>query len=185
MSEENVEIVRQPISLGAHSRRRLEERLALRFPRVLALGANAAWRFRPSSRLRRALLRHSVRLGFEASNRGDHEATFILYHADCESIVPAQLASLGEPGTRGREERIRWQRRWSAEWGEFRFEPKEVIDLGDRQLVVGHIRGSGSSSGAAVDSEWAALFTSSAGRVFREQVFLDHGEALEAAGLSE
>ena len=185
MSEENVEIVRQPIELAAHSRRRLEERFALRYPGVFALGARMAWRLHPRSSLRRALLRRSVRLGFEAANRGDHEATFLLYHPDCESTFASQLATLGERGTRGRDERRRWQERWRAEWGEFRFEPDEVIDLEDRQLVVGRISGSGLSSGAAVDSEWAALFTSSAGRVIREQIFVDHAEALEAAGLSE
>ena len=60
-----------------------------------------------------------------------------------------------------------------------------MIDLGDRVLVVGRVKGSGLSSGAAVDSEWADLFTVSAGRVIREQVFFDHAEGLEAAGVSE
>jgi hypothetical protein len=32
MPQENVEIVRQPIVIGARSRRRLEERISLRFP---------------------------------------------------------------------------------------------------------------------------------------------------------
>jgi hypothetical protein len=37
MSQENVEIVRQPITVRARSHRRLEQRLALRFPRLLTL----------------------------------------------------------------------------------------------------------------------------------------------------
>ena len=185
MSQENVEIVRQPVAVGTRSRRRLEERLALRFPRLFALAARGVWRLPPHSRLRRALIGRAIRLGYEAANRADHDATFLLYHPDCESIVPSQLAALGEPGARGREERIRWQKKWRAEWGEFRFEPDEVIDLGDRQLVVGHIRGSGLASGVSVESEWAVLFNSAAGRVIREQIFADHREALEAAGLSE
>jgi hypothetical protein len=36
-----------------------------------------------------------------------------------------------------------------------------------------------------VDNEFAEIFTSSAGRVVREQAFFNHGEALEAAGLRE
>ena len=187
MSEENVEVVRQPIAVRAHSRRRLEERMALRFPSVLALLARAGWRLPPRSRLRQVLIRRYVRLGFEATNRGDYEAANALNHPDVEAIWPPRLATIGvEPGTRGREERVRFQRRWSTEWGEFRFEPEELIDFGDgRLLTVGRITGSGLSSGAAFDSDWAVLHTVSAGRVIREQVFLDHGEALEAAGLSE
>jgi hypothetical protein len=58
-------------------------------------------------------------------------------------------------------------------------------DLGDRFLVIGHIRSSGLSSGAAIDSDFANLFTLSAGRIIREQVFFNRAEALEAAGLRE
>jgi ketosteroid isomerase-like protein len=77
------------------------------------------------------------------------------------------------------------QRRWIDEWGVFRFEPDELIDLGDRLLMVGRMKGSGLSSGAVTTNEWALLVTVSAGRVIREQVFFDHAHALEAAGLQE
>ena len=116
--------------------------------------------------------------GFEPR---DHEATFIRYDPGCESTFAPQLASLGESGTRRREDRIEWQRQWESEWGEFRFEPEKVIDLGGRQLVSAHSR-QRFEQGAAVDSEWAALFTSSAGRVIREQVFIDHAERSRPPG---
>jgi hypothetical protein len=54
-----------------------------------------------------------------------------------------------------------------------------------RVLVLGRLKGSGLSSGAAIDNEWADLDTFSAGRVIRRQIFLDHAEGLEAAGLRE
>ena len=76
MSQENVEIVRQPITLRAHTRRRLEERLALRFPGAVILLVRAVWRLPPRSRLRQAYLRRAVQLGFEALNRDDVEAAF-------------------------------------------------------------------------------------------------------------
>lgn len=65
-----------------------------------------------------------------------------------------------------------------------RFEPEEMLDLGDRLLFVGRVKGSGISSGAGFESDWAVLLTISAGRVIREQPFFDRREALEAAGLS-
>jgi ketosteroid isomerase-like protein len=185
MSEENV-VVRQSMAVKPQSqRRRLEERLVGRFPRVFAFLARAAWRLSPRSRLRQVLLRRTMRLCFEATNRGD-VWPFALYHPNCESIFPPQIATLGvESGTHDLEERVRFQRRWYAEWGGFRLEPEELIDLGDGVLMIGRVKGSGLSSGAGFDSEWGVLFTVSGGQVIREQVFLDHGEALKAAGLSE
>jgi ketosteroid isomerase-like protein len=186
MSQENVEVVRQAIAVRAQSRRRMEERLGLRFPRALAFLARAFWRLPPRSRLRQAIIRRAVRLGTEATNRGDYEATFTLFHPDIELAPAPEQVGLGQdPLYRGPEERLRFQRRWHAEWGEFRFEPEEVIDLGDRLLLVGRIKGSGLSSGAGFDRAWATLFTVSGGRVIREQAFLDHAAALEAAGVSE
>jgi ketosteroid isomerase-like protein len=127
-----------------------------------------------------------VQLAYEATNRGDYEAAFGLYHLDVELMVPPQFTALGfDTRYRGRQDRIDFQRRWTAEWGEVRFEPEEVIDLGARVLVIARMTGSGFGSGVAVDNEWATLITISAGRVIREQDFVDHGEALEAVGLRE
>jgi hypothetical protein len=60
-----------------------------------------------------------------------------------------------------------------------------LIDLGDRLLILGRVKGSGLRSGAPFDDQWANLLTISAGRVIREQPFFSHHEALDAAGLSE
>lgn len=184
MAGKNREVVRQPLAVAARSRRRIDERLGLRFPRALAFLARMGLRLPPRSRLRQALVRRVVQLGYEATNREDYEAVFMLYHPNVEHTTPPLFAGLGnESVTHGREERVRFQRRWSAEWGEVRFEPEEVVDLGGRVLVVGRVKGSGLRSGASVENEWAQLFTLSAGRVIREQAFIDHGEAFEAAGL--
>ena len=156
----------------------------MRFPGALTFLARTVLRLPPRSRLRQALVRRIVQLGYEATNREDYEAVFMLYHPDVEHTTPPLFAGLGnESVTRGREERVRFQRRWAAEWGEVRFEPEEVVDLGDRVLVVGRVKGSGLRSGASVENEWAQLFTLSAGRVIREQAFIDRGEGFEAAGL--
>jgi ketosteroid isomerase-like protein len=176
-----------PLAVKADSHRRLEERLRLRVPRVFALWGRAVLRLPPRSRLRQTLLRRSMRLALEAYNRKDLDAAYMTYHPDSETIFPQQLVAVGfDLVTRGREARLSAQGRWHAEWGEFRFAPDEGIDLGDgRFLVVGRIKGSGLSSGAGVDNDWALLVTTSAGQVTREQVFFDRSEAFGAAGLSE
>jgi ketosteroid isomerase-like protein len=185
MSEERVEVVCTPMATTIHSRRRLEERLALRFPRLLDFFARTIWQL-PKSRLRRALIRRWVRTSWEAFNRGDLEATFLLYHSDCQSTFPSEMVTVGlEPGTYDRDERILFQQRVIDEWDEIRFEPSQLIDFGDRLLSMGHMRFKGLSSGVPVDTEWVAMVTTLDGRVIREQIFLDHAQALKAAGLSE
>ena len=182
-----MEIVRQPLTVAPHPRRRLEERLGLRFPGVLTLLNRLVWRLPPRSRLREAVLRRAVQLGLEASNRGDFEAAFALYDSQVKLITEPRLTELGfDRVYRGREERVRFQQRWAAEWGDFQFAPEELVDLGDgRVFVSGRILGSGLSSGAGFDSDWAVLFVVYAGRVIREQFFFSRAEALEAVGLRE
>jgi len=174
--------------VAPHARRRLEERAGLRFPGVLALLARLVLRLPPSSRLRQEAIRRAVQAGLEANNRRDFEAAYALYDPQVELVTEPRLTTLGfDRVYSGREERIRFQQRWTAEWGDFQFAPEELVDLGDgRVLVSGHIVGSGLSSGAAFDTYWAYITTtSSAGRVIREQFFFDRREALEAAGLTE
>jgi len=185
MPQENIEVVRQPLGMAAHSRRH-----ALRFPRAVALLARAGWRIYvvlpPRSRLRRAVLRRYIQHGFEATNRQDFETAFGLYHPDVESLLPAPMVALGfEPVYRGRAARIDAQRRWVAEWEDLRFELEELIDLGDRVLVVTRMKGSGLSSGASAEVDCVFIYTLSAGRAIREEVFFDRAEALRAVGLPE
>lgn len=184
MSGEEPKVVRQQITLSAHSHRTLEERISLRFPALVSFVTRAIWRLPPRSWARRAFLLRAAQSGFDATNRGDFEAGFLLYHPDIELVTPPNLVGIGfHPLYRGREARFDFQRRWTAEWGEMRFEPDEMLDLGDRLLFVGRIRGSGVSSGAAFESEWAVLYGLSAGRLIREQPFFDLREAREAAGV--
>ena len=151
MSQKKVDAVRQPLGLTTHSRRRLVERLGLRFPDALAFVAAVAWRLPARSRLRQAVVRRAMRLSIEAANRGDYAAAFALLHPDCESTLPPQAVAVGEPGTHGPDERADFERRWHAEWGEMRYVPEELIHLGDRVLLVGRITGSGRGSGAPAD----------------------------------
>lgn len=185
MPHESREPVRQPVAVRAASERRLAERFALRFPHAAASLLGLLLRLPPASRLRRSALRHFLRQGVEALNRGDFEAVFWLWHRDCE-FVPSAVGALGLEGTSGRAERIRFQERWVADWGGFRFEPEELIDLGDdrRFMWVGRTTGSGLTSGASVDSECAVLLTVDDGWVVREEVYLDRAHALAAAGLT-
>jgi ketosteroid isomerase-like protein len=184
MSQENV---RMPIALKGRSTRGLEERLALRFPRLTAMIARAIWRLPRHSRLRQTLIRRVVVLGWEAMNRADLDFGLALYHEDVESIFDPRAVTLGMENSRGREaRRRRLIEFWYADVSEIRFDPDELIDLGnDRVLVIGRMTGTGRRSGAPFEIEWANLWTISDGLVIRDEQFADRAKALEAAGLRE
>jgi ketosteroid isomerase-like protein len=186
MSGEKVKVVRRPMRATARAHRSPEERLGLRFPRLLAFAARLVWR-QPVRTLRRAATRRSLRLAWEAFNRGDYEATFMLYGADTESVGADVWGTIGaEMRTRGRADRIAYQRTILEEWEALRFEPEETIEVGgDRLVSVGRMAGRGRASGATVDTPWAVVLAIEDGTVSREAIFVDRDEALEAAGLSE
>jgi ketosteroid isomerase-like protein len=188
MSRETNGVVRQRVGMKPRGQRSLEERLRLKFPGAMARLTALIFRLPARSAVRRAVVRRSVLQGVAAANRGDYEAAFAAVGESCETTFPAALATVGVESVMraGRSARIDVERRWRADWGEFRFVPEEVMDLGDdRVMVVGHIGAIGLGSGVALDTEWAALYELDGGEVVREQIFLDREEALEAAGLRE
>jgi ketosteroid isomerase-like protein len=188
VSQENVEIVRQPIRISDGSHRRLEERIAVRFPNLAVAVFRAVSRLPARSRVRGLLLSRTVRMGVEATNRGDYEVAFLLFHPDMEYLAPTGTVVLGTFPERlqGRRERIQFERGWRRDWGEFRYEPEELIDLTDRLLLLGRMIGSERRSGAAMDVEWAGIYTISRGQVIREEIlFDDNAGALKAVGREE
>ena len=85
---------------------------------------------------------------------------------------------------------IQGMRRMLAEshevWEEFRMEPDELVDAGDRVVAIGRWVGRGAGSGVEVQLPVADVFTLHDGRIVRSEIgFTDRAEALEAAGLSE
>jgi len=181
MSEE---IIREPLRLGpAASRRNLQDRLTLRFPRIATLVTRIILRLPPRSRLRRALMRRTVASTWQALNRGDLAVTFAFYGPDVVSEYDPRLVSVGFANTSGRQARVELQQEALAGL-DLRFESAELVYVGRSQLLsLGRMTGSGRSSGAEFDNDWAALVTFAGGRVVREEIFLDHAEALRAAGL--
>jgi ketosteroid isomerase-like protein len=170
----------------ARAHRSLEERIGLRFPRLLVYAARVTWR-QPSRRLRWAAARRALKLGWESFNRDDYEATFMLYRSDTESVGADVWGTIGaDMHTRGRADRLAYQRMLRADWKTLRFEPEEVIQVGEDRLVsVGRMTGLGRASGATVDTPWAVVIAIEEGLVRREEIFLDRDTALEAASLRD
>ena len=112
------------------------------------------------------------------------------YHPDVEFEQAAVGGGHGELGFQasyqGHEGFRKFQSDWHSHWAEIRYEPQELIDLGDRILLLlqGTVRGE--ASGASVTQPMAIVATfNERGKVIREQRFFDHLEALAAVGLAE
>jgi ketosteroid isomerase-like protein len=72
-----------------------------------------------------------------------------------------------------------------AAWEYFQIHPRELREHAAGILVLGHLEGRGSGSGAAVESPLGMAFDLRDARISRIRGFLDHGEALRAVGLAE
>jgi len=70
-------------------------------------------------------------------------------------------------------------------WEEFLAVGDEFRDLGDRVLWRGRLQGRGRGSGVPVSAPLDILYDVRAGKVSSMHSFLDHDEALRAAGLTE
>jgi ketosteroid isomerase-like protein len=124
--------------------------------------------------------------GYEAITRGDVEALLEELDADVE-WHSAVLALVGGEATvyRGHEG-VREMLR--DLWGAFAVlhaEYPETRDLGDCILAIGRIRARGRASGAEIESPLGYVTDFTGGKATQVRGYLDHGEALEAAGLSE
>ncbi len=69
--------------------------------------------------------------------------------------------------------------------GEVHVQPVELIDLGERFVVLAEAPMRAQASGVPLTEAWALVATVKDGQVISYHEHFDHAEALEAAGLSE
>ena len=89
---------------------------------------------------------------------------------------------------RGRDEMRAWLERERQMWagGHLGYEPKELIDAGDKVLALIRVRGRGKASGVDVEAYTWNVLTFRDGKPVEQTYFGDdRAAALEAAGLSE
>jgi ketosteroid isomerase-like protein len=85
----------------------------------------------------------------------------------------------------GREGIEKYFERMREVWEEFRGFVTEYRDLGERVLWIGRLEGRGRASGIPLDVALDVLYDLRDGEISRMHSYLDHDEALRAAGLSE
>jgi ketosteroid isomerase-like protein len=186
MSQENVEVVRKPLRVRERSSRSPAQRIALRFPRLSDAYARMIGRLPPRSRFRQRALWRGVRDGLEAWNRRDWDVALAGLHPDCEVHPPRKFVESGliEACYRGPAGYREFVSSWSEVFGpDLRLEPVELIDFGDRIVVLADVPGRGQGSGAPFTQQWAFVSTWRDGSVIHHQQYLDHAEALEAVNV--
>jgi|tagenome__1003787_1003787.scaffolds.fasta_scaffold20875317_3 ketosteroid isomerase-like protein len=182
------EIVRAPLRIGAGSSRTLDQRLAVRFPRLAAAFLRRLGRLPPTSRIRHAALARGLRLAAEAYNRRDLAAVVVGWHRDFEYCPGREWVDSGliEPCYRGLSGYREYVATTAEVWAdEIRFEPTEFVDAGDRIAVLATTPMRAQVSGVALTQTFAYVATLKDGLVMRQQEYYDHAEALEAVGVRQ
>jgi ketosteroid isomerase-like protein len=85
----------------------------------------------------------------------------------------------------GPSEFVDYIKTWDEGFASEHMEPQEIVDAGDRVVVMVHHRGQGKVSGIEVDTRFAMVWTMRGGRAVRMVIYRTRAEALEAVGLSE
>ncbi len=183
---DDAQVVRKPLSVRKSSSRPLDARLALRFPRLATAWGRLILRLAPTSRLRQAVVWRAAQNGMEAFNRRDIDAAVMPGSADFEMRPPQEFVEMGfEPCYRGPAGLGQYMSAWEDVFADLRVEPVELIDLGDRLVLLADLPGRGQSSGVPFTGQVATVSVLKDGTVIRVQAYLHHAQALEAVGLGE
>jgi ketosteroid isomerase-like protein len=121
--------------------------------------------------------------GTTAYNDGDWDAALATMDPNVEfdlsRVMPEMERYRGYEGVKAFWQMLR------DVWGDFRTDPEEVIDAGDKLFTRNHLYGTGITSGVATEDVLYQVLTLRNGRAIRVEFFRDRSQALEAAGLSE
>jgi ketosteroid isomerase-like protein len=126
----------------------------------------------------------TVTRGIDGFNRRDVDLLAEVTTPDF-AWFPALPGTVEHDGYRGREGIETSFGESQGTWEELRLFIDELRDLDDGVLVLGRTEGRGRASGAPVSAPIGVVFDFCRGKVSRVRAYLDHGEALRAAGLGE
>jgi ketosteroid isomerase-like protein len=165
--------------------RPLDQRLALMSPALTRLANRGMMRLRPGSALRRRALKRWVRFGFEGLSSGDHALIDLLIVDEYRLILRGEAWEVvGLHGEyRGHEGWRHFLALWEEAIGATRYEPLQVIDLGDRIVVQLEITARGVASDVPVSVVSGYVYTLAGGVIVRHEAYYDWNQCARALGL--
>jgi ketosteroid isomerase-like protein len=114
--------------------------------------------------------------------RDTGEPAWELTHEDIE-VHDHDIVDAGE--YRGRAGVERWLADWAAAWSTYSMQPEELIDAGERRVVVlVRMRATGRGSRVEVEREDGLLYELRDGLIARLDYYNNRPDALAAAGLA-
>jgi ketosteroid isomerase-like protein len=122
-----------------------------------------------------------VRKGYEAFERGDIQAVLSLLDSEIETRVDRTLPDW-EPRY-GHDGFISFLQAWLEPWETYRIEVDELIDAGERVLVVCREFGRRKDTGFEIEQAAYHVWTLKDEKAVRLDAFIERSEALEAAGV--
>jgi hypothetical protein len=180
------QIVRRGLRVREGTERGLEQRILVRFPWLARVPLWLVGRLPPASRWRQVAVWRGVRLTVEAFNRRDLDALGPTRAPGYEFHPPREAVEAGffEPCYRGNDGYRKYVSELADVWGDdMRVEPVELIDMGDRFVLLLDVPVRAQASRVPLTGKMASVITLEQGRAVRQQDYLDHAEALEAVGL--
>lgn len=85
---------------------------------------------------------------------------------------------------RGHEGFTRWLRDWAEPWSDWSMDVEEMIDAGDRVVLVLHMHAIGRASGVELDRVDSLVYGFRDGKIARLDYFNSREQGLEAAGVT-
>jgi ketosteroid isomerase-like protein len=108
--------------------------------------------------------------------RGDYDAALIVFAEDVELITALERFQ----GHRGVIEEAE---RWEETWEEYRFDVEELVDAGDKVVMLYRQVARAKVSGIEVGEVAGWVYTLREGKIVRLEMFPDQASALRAAGV--
>jgi uncharacterized protein len=139
---------------------------------------------RPGRDTARAMSRENLEIVgriYDGWSRGDFSVGTELLGPDFELQQPDAV----EPGSRRGSAIGGVFKRIFEIYEDFRIEPEEYVDAGDKVVVMARNRGTAKGSGMEVDQRFTYVWTVRDGKLVRLEVHVDRRKALKAAGLRE
>jgi ketosteroid isomerase-like protein len=123
-----------------------------------------------------------VRKVWEAWERGDLSAWLDLMSDD---LVSRRHAGFDKTTYYGKEGFLEQAAEWTEGFAGWSATAEEFIDAGDQVVVRNRHTGRGERSGVPIEMDFWFVHTVNEGKVVQVDMFVNEGEALEAAGLRE
>jgi len=125
--------------------------------------------------------RENAQKAFEAFNRGDIDAVLALCDPDVVIRDPQRTGN----SFRGHDGIREFFEEWLENWEEYRSEPVDFVESGDRVLVHAKQTGKGKLSGIEIEQDLFVVFRMRDGKFVEYQLYTEREDALASLGAAD